>query len=528
MRDSNCARLLISILDTHSLFNDVFDVTPMTVAIDQFPLAARTLIEGLQVEVRLLREQLRLMRIQKYGPKSDKLSDLQLQLLDSEPCVTSEEVDAEAGRVDKDVQARTPREPRDDAKHPGRLDLPAHLERRIQLVPAAAQDCHCGRCGKDRPLIGYEESEHLDLDPLNFFVRKVRREKRGACACQDGVICAPLPVRILPKSKFGDEFIIEVLDQKFGVHVPVFRLCESIFRNTGIDLSRQTICGVLGKCGELLQALVPGLRENLLSDGYVQADETRFGVQTREKPGRNHTAQIWQYGRPGGPVVFDFRMSRGRDGPEEFLKGFRGHLQCDGYAAYRDLGPGIIYCGCLSHARRKFVEAARLAPQDPVPRQIVEIFGAIYAVEAEARDAGAADAARLRLRQERTRPLMDDLHRIIIATRTAVLPKSVLGRACDYALGQWSRLQVFLGEGRIEADNNWAENAIRPIVVGRKNFLHIGSEWVGPKLAAIWSVYGTCHRLGINPKAYLRSVLPRLGDWPMNRVGELSPLVWKG
>lgn len=500
----------------------------MTVELDPFPPAARALIEGLQVEVRLLREELRLMRIQKFGPKSDKLSDLQLQLLESEPCVTSEEVAAEAQRGEKTPVARKPRVPREDKKHPGRVDLPAHLERRVQIIPAPAEACHCGRCGKDRPLIGYEESEYLDLEPLKFFVRQIRREKRGGCACQDGVFCAPLPVRILPKSKLGDELIVEVLDQKFGMHVPVFRLCEAIFRDWDVDLSRQTVCSVIGKTGELLEPISRVLRCDLLDGGYIQADETRFGVQTREKPGRNHTAQIWQYGRPGGPVVFDFRMSRGRDGPEEFLKGFRGHLQSDGYGVYKDLGPGITYCGCLSHARRKFVEAGRLAPSDPVPRGIVEQFGAIYAVEAEARDAGATPAQRLQLRQERSRPLMAQLHRQLVETRTAVLPKSVLGRACDYALGQWSRLEVFLSDGRIEADNNWAENAIRPVVLGRKNFLHIGSEWVGPKLAAIWTVYGTCQRLGINTKAYLRSVLPRLGDWPVSRVAELSPLVWKG
>ena len=122
---------------------------------------------------------------------------------------------------------------------------------------------------------------------------------------------------------------------------------------------------------------------------------------------------------------------------------------------------------------------------------------------------------------------MDRLHARIVATRAAVLPKSGLGRACDYALGQWSRLRVFLDHGQVEADNNWAENAIRPVVLGRKNFLHIGSEWVGPRLAAIWTVYGTCQRLGTSPKAYLRSILPRLADWPASRVAELSPLVWK-
>jgi transposase len=508
---------------------ELTDLTPeLRAVVEQFIASERADKFRVESENRILREQLRLLMRQKYGPKSDKLSDLQLELLEAEPCVTPEEVAAEADRVANDPAAKTPRVPRKDREHPGRVELPAHLERRIEVIPALAGECHCGRCGKDRPLIGYEESVYLDLEPLKFFAHVVRREKRGGCACHDGVVCAPLPVRILPKSKLGDELIIEIIDQKLGMHVPVFRLCESIFRNAGVDLSRQTMCSVLGKSGDLLQPVTKVLRADLLAEGYVQADETRFGVQTREKPGRNHTAQIWQYSRPGGPVVFDFQMSRGRAGPEEFLEGFRGHLQCDGYVVYKDLGPGITYCGCLAHVRRKFVEAARLAPQDPAPREIVELMGAIYAVEAEARDANAKHAQRLELRQARSRPLMDELHRLIVAARTVVLPKSVLGRACAYALGQWTRLEVFLGNGQIEPDNNWAENAIRPVVLGRKNFLHIGSEWAGPRLAALWTVYGTCQRLGINPKDYLRSVLPRLGDWPVSRVGELSPLVWKG
>jgi transposase len=171
--------------------------------------------------------------------------------------------------------------------------------------------------------------------------------------------------------------------------------------------------------------------------------------------------------------------------------------------------------------------AHQLSPADAVPRQLLDIIGEIYAVEAEARHLGATSEQRLALRQERSRPLMDRLRDQLVSARAAALPKSVLGRGCAYALGQWARLEVFLKRGEIEVDNNWAENALRPVVLGRKNFLHIGSEWAGPRLAAIWSVYGTCQRLGINPRAYLRSILPRLAEWPIKRVAELSPLVWK-
>lgn len=511
----------------------------MSLTLTDLPPETRELVERviavergekdrLAAEVRLLREHIRFLLLQKYGPKSEKLSDNQLQLLDGEPCVTSEEVEKEAALAAKDPQTREPRIPKRNRQHPGRLDLPAHLERRPEIVPVPPDQCQCPRCQKELALIGYEECEYLEVEPVKLFVRLVRREKRAAnCGCVEGVVCAPAPARILPKGKFGNELILDFIDQKFGLHVPVYRQCDALLREAGVEVSRQTVCGVIGYVGALLEPIRQSLRQDLIQGGYIQADETRMGVQSPEVRGRNHTGQIWHFGRPGGPVVVDFQMSRGRDGPAEFLRGFRGTLQSDGYSAYDKLGPGIEYAGCMAHARRKIFNAHQLSPQDPVPRQLLDQIAAIYAIEAEARESGATAQQRLALRQERTRPLMERLREQLVMARAAVLPKSVFGRACAYALGQWTRLEVFVNHGEVEADNNWAENALRPVVIGRKNFLHIGSEWAGPKLAAIWSVYGTCQRLGHSPRAYLRSILPRLADWPMSRVGELSPLVWK-
>lgn len=485
--------------------------------------------ERLQGEVRLLREMIRLLHLKKYGSKSEQLSDRQLQLLEGEPSVTPEEVAREADLAAQDPKAREPRVPKRDREHPGRVELPAHLERRIEVIPVPADQCHCPRCRKELVLIGYEQSEYLDMEPAKYFVRQVRREKRAAnCGCVEGVVCAPVPVRILPKSKFSDEVIVDFIDRKFAQHLPVYRQCDTIHRETGIELSRQTVCALIGQVGASLEAIRQSLRRNLIAGAYVQADETPIGVQSPEVQGRNHTGRVWHYGRPDGPVVVDFQMTRGRDAPRAFLEGFRGTLQSDGYGVYDKLGAGITYAGCLAHVRRKFFDAHKLSPLDPVPRQLLDLVGAVYAVEAEAREAKASAHERLALRQARSRPVMAELKERLVSTRAASLPKSVLGRACAYALGQWTRLEVFLENGGVEVDNNWAENALRPVVLGRKNFLHIGSEWAGPRLAAIWSVYGTCQRIGKNPRAYLRSVLPRLADWPAHRVDELSPLVWHG
>lgn len=507
----------------------------MVLDLDQFPphlrdavAAERAEKERFAAENRVLREMVRLLHLKKYGPKSEQLSDRQLVLLDGEPSVTPEEVDQEAAQVAHRPEAREPRLSKADRHHPGRVELPAHLERRIEVLPVPADQCRCPRCQQELPLLGYDEAEYLDMEPLKYFVRRVRREKRAAhCGCVEGVVAAAAPQRILPKSKFGDEVIVDFVDRKFGQHLPVYRQCDTIRREAGIEISRQTVCGVIGQVGALLQAIRQSLRRDLLKGGYIQADETPIGVQSPEEKGRNHTGRIWHYGRPGGPVVVDFQMSRGRDGPRKFLEGFQGTLQSDGYSAYDKLGVGIRYAGCLAHVRRKLYEAHQLSPTDAAPRQLLERIAEVYAVEAEARAAKAPPAERRLLRQERSRSAMNALKDQLIQVRAANLPKSVLGRACAYALGQWTRLETFLEDGQVEVDNNWAENALRPVVLGRKNFLHIGSEWAGPKLAAIWSVYGTCQRLGKNPRAYLRSVLPRLADWPSNRVDELSPLVWE-
>ena len=220
-------------------------------------------------------------------------------------------------------------------------------------------------------------------------------------------------------------------------------------------------------------------------------------------------------------------MGRGRAGPEAFLAGFRGTLQCDGYAAYDKLGEGIVYAGCLAHVRRGFAEAAKLTPLDPLPVEILGRLGELYAVEAAARTVAAIPAERLARRQAQSVPLMAALKTRLVEIRQQLPPGGKLAKACDYALGQWTRLEVYLHDGAIEIDNNWCEGGMRPLVLGRKNWLHIGSEEAGPKVAAIASIVETCRRLDINLRRYLNDILPKLGDWPITRVAELTPNAWR-
>ena len=477
--------------------------------------------ERLLRENQILREIIRLHRIEKYGPRSEKLNDGQLELLELEPGVSSEEVKAEVQKVDQPTELK-PRA----VKHPGREELPAHLPRKIETIPVPEARCTCPRCHELMPVIGHDESEQLDVEPAKYFVRVTRREKRACRKCAMGVEAGPLAPRILPKSKLSDAFLIEVLVQKYARHTPIYRQAVALEQDMGFELSPQTIGNGVMAAGRLLEPVVLAMKPDLFTAGYIQADETRMPVQNRVKPGKNHTAFLWEYSRPGGPVLFDFRMGREREGPKAFLKGFRGWLQTDGYGAYNELGAGIEYVGCLAHARRKFVQAQQVEPQSVAPKEILKIFGELYAVEAEARERQLDPAARLVLRQERSALLMDELSRKITEVRAKVLPQSKLGQACAYSLNQWRRLQRFLEAGVLEIDNNWCENAMRPVALGRKNWLHLGNETSGPKVAALISIFETCKRLDIPVREYLLEVLPRLGDWPMKRVAELTPIAW--
>lgn len=354
----------------------------------------------LQRLLQLKDEQIKRLTLRLFGRKSEKLSRAQMPLWLAEISLTAGEVETEAERPAAQKRHPLPQAKKPRPHHPGREKLPAHLERREHLIPCCPEDCTCVKCGAERPVIGYDPREELACEPAKFWVRVIKREKRGAhCLEEQGVVTAAVPAQIVLKSKLSNEFIIEVLAQKYQQPTPVYRQQAVLADNHGIDLSRTTLTDALLAAGSLLRPVVAAQKAELFASGYLQADETTMPCQTPEKTGRNHTAYRWEYSAPGGVVIFDFRMGRGRDGPAVFLKGFVGTLQSDGYAAYDDLGEGIVYAGCLSHARRGFVDAAKVAPLDPLPTEVIARFGELYAVEKTAREVGLDAAQRQALRQ---------------------------------------------------------------------------------------------------------------------------------
>jgi transposase len=491
---------------------------------------ARSLIETLAKEAdrlerenRLLREMLRLERLKKYGPQSERLSEEQIEFLELEPGVHAQEVEQEA-ELSSGRKRLTKRE------HAGRNALPAHLPRREEIIAVESEERFCVCCGEERCRIGYEEKEVLDMEPARYFVRVIKREKLACPKCPEGgVVTADAGgPKIVEKGKLSDAVVVDVLIKKYLSHLPLYRQAADLHRDQEIDISRSTLNAAVMAAGELLVPVATVLKRDLLEGGYIQADETPIAVQSEQTKGRNHQAYEFQYSRPGGPVVFDFRMSRAREGPAEFLAGYGGILQCDGYQGYEKIGaPRMIRVGCLAHVRRKFRDALKLDSQDRAAAAVLLLMGKLYAVEKEARAAGATHEQRLALRQQRSVALLEELHAKITQIASQALPSSKLAEACQYALNQWPRLKPYLENGRIEIDQNLCENAMRALAVGRKNWLHIGSQEAGPKIAAILSVMETCKRLQINLRKYLNDVLPKLPSWPIIDVAVLSPLNWK-
>jgi len=476
-----------------------------------------------RLKIQVLEERLRQQRIAKYGPGSEKLSNLQLDLLDLEPGVSNVEVAAESEREPLLSSSEDRKKRR---KHPGRQTLPDNLPRVERIIICTPEQCKCGNCGADTKMIGYEVSEVLDVKPAEYFVEVTKREKRACKQCEEqGVFTTPAPVRIIEKSLVSDAIIIDTIVAKYANHNPLYRQSVILLRDAGIDISRATMCGWVMTVGEILMPVVGVMRIELLTGNYIQADETPVDVQAHDKRGKNHQAYLWQYGSPGGSVVFDFRMGRDREGPRKWLGNFDGMLQTDGYAAYdHDIGGSkMVHAACWAHARRYFVDAIKLNKQDVASVRIVALMDELFAIDARARNEKMDNSARAALRLEEAPRLLDIIHEQILAMSKTALPKSAVGKACSYTLRLWKRLTIFLEHPQLELSNNLAENSMRGVALGRRNWIHIGSKQAGPKVAAILSVVESCRRLKIPVREYLADILPGLADRSIQSLEQLTP-----
>jgi transposase len=476
-------------------------------------------LQWAQLKIQSLEERWRQHLIRLYGPKSETLSDLQLALLEEEPSVTRDEVDAESRR-----EPLPPQPPRERKPHPGRKPLPESLPRIEQVI--ACTEPNCKNCGAETSVIGYDESEVLDHEPARWFVRVTKREKR-ACGKCSSVAMPELAPRIVEKGLASDTVVIDTVIAKYCDHLPLYRQQAILEREAGVDVSRATLDGWVMRVGELLTPVVSVMRRDLLRESYLQADETTVPVQMHDKRGADHQAYLWQYGKPGGETVFDFQLGRGREGPRKFLGEWEGILQTDGYQAYDGVGgPKMVHVGCWAHARRKFVDAAKVNPKDAEAIKMVTRMDALFLVDRHARCEQLSVEDRLDLRREHADSWATEIHDECILLRQTVLPKSALGQAVSYTLNMWPKLRRCFDYAEVELSNNLAENSMRPVALGRKNWLHVGSAQSGPKVAAILSVVESCRRLGVPVKDYLLAVLPGMARRNLSDVTHLTPARW--
>jgi transposase len=481
---------------------------------------AHLTIHKREAQIQLLEERLRQRRIQVLGPHSETLSDLQLELLaEVEPSATGDEVEAEARREPLPQRPARERKP-----HPGRKPLPANLARIEQVI--ACTEPNCKTCGEETSLIGYDESEVLDHEPARWFVRVTKREKR-ACGKCCSVVMPELAPRIVDKGLASDTVVINTVIAKYCDHLPLYRQQAILEREAGVEISRATLDGWVMRVGQLLEPIVRTMRRDLLAESYLQADETTVPVQMHDQRGSDHQAYLWQYGKPGGETVFEFQLGRGREGPRKFLGEWEGILQTDGYQAYDGVGgPKMVHVGCWAHARRKFVDAVKVNPQNAAAINMVTRMDALFLVDRHARQQHLSVEDRLALRREHAESWAAEIHDECVSLRKTVLPKSALGQAVTYTLNMWPKLRRCFDYAEVELSNNLAENSMRPVALGRKNWLHVGSAQSGPKVAAILSAVESCRRLGVPVKKYLLAVLPGMAQRTLSQLTPLTPARW--
>jgi transposase len=414
--------------------------------------------------------------------------------------------------------------------------LPKNLRRVPRVYELTEAERRCPECGESRIPISAEHSEQLDYEPSTLFVIEHIRCTYACPHCEGQVITAGKPAQPIEKGLPGPGLMAHVITEKYADHIPLNRQ-EHRFARQGVALSRSTLCDWMVGAAKTLEPLYDLMKMLILLCGTIHTDDTPVKVRDSERKIKA-TGRLWIYfGDYLHPYnVFDFTMSRKRDGPSRFLEDFRGCLQADAFSGYDGIyaGGDVVEVGCNAHARRKFIEAqttdaARSAAALAYYRELYAIERAIKAEIAKlppTADEPERAAIRLRVRQERSVPVLESFKAWLDAQKPDVLPKSPMGGAIGYVENQWEALQRYAGSGYLSIDNNVAEQIMKTIATGRKNWLFTGSENGGKTMAILFSVVSSSQRHGHDPFAYLRDVLERLPDHPQDRLAELLPDRW--
>jgi len=401
----------------------------------------------------------------------------------------------------------------------GRNPLPADLPRKDIVIEPDSDVSHLKK-------IGEEITEELEYEPGKLYVNRYIRPKY-ALPKDQGVIIADLPTRPIEKGIAGAGLLSHIMVSKYVDHLPLYRQCQQ-FKRHGVVLPLSTLSDWVKQTAEIVEPLYQQLKTALLQSHYLQADESPLRVLDQAKKGSCHLGYMWVYHSPlKGLVLFDYRKGRSRAGPNEMLGDFSGYLQTDAYDGYNEISakPDVTGVACFAHARRYFKDA--LSVDAERCGWMLDHIQQLYAIEEQAREEQCDHEARYRLRETYARPILAEIKSWHDKQSKHVLPKSGLGKAIGYALSQWSRLERYTEQGFLEIDNNWIENVIRPLALGRKNYLFAGSHHGARRAAIIYSLVATAKKHDVEPFAYLKDVIARIADHPYNKLNLLLPPDWQ-
>lgn len=469
-----------------------------------------------QVLIDKLTHEMATLKRLKFAAASEAYTGERQQLL-------FETIETDLEALSAEIEKLAPTAPPEGEKRkPKRAALPASLPRRDVHHEPDSTTCSCG-CQLRR--IGEDVAEKLDYQPGVFTVERHVRGK-WVCGQCETLVQTPVPAHIIDKGIPTAGLLAQVLVAKYADHLPLYRQ-QGIFERAGLALPASTLAHWVGACGVQLQPLVDALKEELLAQPVLHADETPVAM-LKPGNGKTHRAYLWSYCstalNPMKAVVFDFAESRGGRHAEQFLGAWRGMLVCDDFSGYKVLfRQGVTEAGCMAHARRKFHELwANHSSQ--IAGEALKLFGVLYDIEREVQTLDADQ--RRNIRQQQGRPAADARHAWLLAQRKRVPEGSATAKAINYSLGRWDALTRYLDDGHLPIDNNWVENQIRPIAIGRHNWLFAGSLRAGQRAAAIMSLIHSARLNGHDVYAYLKDVLDRLPSQPARRVGELFPHRW--
>ena len=483
-----------------------------------------------QKRIEQLKQELERLRRYQFGRRSERLlgDAVLFEFAGLLQAVLEKADEAEAkekpeGETEETAALKKPRG--ESKKGHGRGSLPEHLPKQRIEHTLSPQECQCSQCGHPLEPIGEEVSRQLDYQPASFYITEHVRIKYACQGCESTVVTSERPSAPIEKGLPGPGLLAQVLVSKYADHLPLNRL-EGIFARHGVEISRQTMCDWVKYSTHLLSPLYEAMKGDTLDSGVLGTDDTPVPVQEAGR-GQTKEGRIWVYvgDADHAQTVYDYTENRSREGPQKFLEGFQGVLQADAYAGYDGIfvSGKVQEAGCWAHARRKFFDAK--STEEVLALQALAYIRTVYQVEQEGK---ALDPpARQKLRQEKSRPILEGFHRWLLQRSAEVLPKSPMGQAIGYALGQWTALNRYLDNGAIPIDNNASERALRGVVIGRKNYLFYGSDQGGHRAAIIYTMVATCKRHGVDLFAYLRDILERLPSHSIQNLHELFPQNWK-